>query len=462
MRSFLLTLGEVVTKYATIASDPLVKRWLANLRRGSRTTASVAERRFGKTLEFLNELLEAKKQGKLRRQRVGADKMTPSRLLRDAKRNPKRFQDLLEDLVAERELKGNAPGYISGLLKSIRSMLRYHDVVLNRRIKISNANSTLTIEYEQIPSQEELSRIFRASPSRTRVAEVLMAFADLRPEPMGNIDGTDGLMLKDLPELKVRANEVVFENVPTMIIVRSALSKAGHKYFTFLSSEGCTYLKEYLDGRLRKGENLVPEGPIIGHERPGASFKPFLCTTNISDDVRECMREAGVRKRPYVLRAYAETQLIIAESRGKISHPFLQFIAGHKGDIEARYSTNKGRLPPDMIEDMREAYKRCEPFLSTVAQPLEQASVVKEAKLEAIKTIAKNLLGMDLVEVKIAHEKDLGRELSKDEEIEFYEREMFEEKRKHADNLMDRLFEDPEVIALVRRKLTEIQNESKH
>ena len=122
MRSFLLTLGEVVTKYATIASDPLVKRWLANLRRGSRTTASVAERRFGKTLEFLNELLEAKKQGKLRRQRVGADKMTPSRLLRDAKRNPKRFQDLLEDLVAERELKGNAPGYISGLLKSIRSM----------------------------------------------------------------------------------------------------------------------------------------------------------------------------------------------------------------------------------------------------------------------------------------------------------------------------------------------------
>lgn len=286
-----------MTKYATIASDPLVKRWLANLRRGSRATASVAERRFGKTLEFLNELLEAKKQGKLRRQRVGADKMTPSRLLRDAKRNPKRFQDLLEDLVAERELKGNAPGYISGLLKSIRSMLRYHDVVLNRRIKISNVNSTPTIEYEQIPSQEELSRIFRASPSRTRVAEVLMAFADLRPEPMGNIDGTDGLMLKDLPELKVRANEAVFETVPTMIIVRSTLSKAGHKYFTFLSSEGCTYLKEYLDGRLRKGESLVPEGPIIGHERPGASFKPFLSTTNISDDVRECMREAGVRKR---------------------------------------------------------------------------------------------------------------------------------------------------------------------
>jgi hypothetical protein len=37
---------------------------------------------------------------------------------------------------------------------------------------------------------------------------------------------------------------------------------------------------------------------------------------------------------------------------------------GHKGDIEARYSTNK-RLPPDMIEEMRESYKKCLKFLET-------------------------------------------------------------------------------------------------
>ena len=37
---------------------------------------------------------------------------------------------------------------------------------------------------------------------------------------------------------------------------------------------------------------------------------------------------------------------------------------GHKGDIEARYSTNK-RLPPDMIEEMRESYKKCTKFFET-------------------------------------------------------------------------------------------------
>ena len=57
------------------------------------------------------------------------------------------------------------------------------------------------------------------------------------------------------------------------------------------------------------------------------------------------MRRAGVYNRPYDLRCYAETQLIIAASNGKLSYPYVQFIAGHKGDIESRYSTNKGKLP---------------------------------------------------------------------------------------------------------------------
>ena len=37
---------------------------------------------------------------------------------------------------------------------------------------------------------------------------------------------------------------------------------------------------------------------------------------------------------------------------------------GHKGDIEARYSTNK-RLPPDMIEEMRQSYQKCLKYLET-------------------------------------------------------------------------------------------------
>ncbi len=423
------------TKYLGMMNDPVVRRWLANLRRGSPVTAGVALRRLGKVCELLS--------------------MAPQELLERAK-DTARFQDRLEDMVAELEARRKAPGYIAGLLKAVRSLLRYHDIVLTRRIKLSNPNATPTIENEQVPSQEELSRILRASPPRVRVAEILLAFADLRPETIGNFDGSDGLMLKDLPELRIKGDEAVFDKIPAMIIVRSSLSKARHKYFTFLSQEGCTYLGEYLGERSRAGEQLRPESPLVEHERPSEATRPFLLTTKVSDAVRECMRRAGVNKRPYVLRAYAETQLIIAESRGKISHPYLQFIAGHKGDIEARYSTNKGRLPPEMIEDMREAYGRCEQFLGTMEQPLERAGTAKEARIEAIKAVAKNLFGVDLVEAKAARERELGRGLTGDEEIRAYEEEIVREKRRHADDLMSRLLQDPEVAGLIRQKLREM------
>jgi hypothetical protein len=77
--------------------------------------------------------------------------------------------------------------------------------------------------------------------------------------------------------------------------------------------------------------------------------------------------------------------------------------------FEASYSMNKGILPPDMIENMRKCYKECDPFLSTIAQQPEQISIVKEAKIEALKSIAKSLL---------------GRELGKEEELELFENEL--------------------------------------
>jgi hypothetical protein len=69
--------------------------------------------------------------------------------------------------------------------------------------------------------------------------------------------------------------------------------------------------------------------------------------------------------------------MIVSESKGFISHPYLQCLMGHKGDIEARYSTNKGRLPPTMIEEMREAYKKCDSLLSTKAESATEEQIKK-------------------------------------------------------------------------------------
>jgi len=81
---------------------------------------------------------------------------------------------------------------------------------------------------------------------------------------------------------------------------------------------------------------------------------------------------------------------------------------------------------------MRKAYRECGPFLSTVTQPLEKSPIVKEAKLEALKSIAENLFGLELIDVKVAMERESGEEMGVDEEIALFESEM--KKRRQANN----------------------------
>ena len=48
--------------------------------------------------------------------------------------------------------------------------------------------------------------------------------------------------------------------------------------------------------------------------------------------------------------------MLIAESRGRIAHDFRVFFMGHRGSMEARYTTNKGVLPDVLLDEMRDAF----------------------------------------------------------------------------------------------------------
>jgi hypothetical protein len=79
-----------------------------------------------------------------------------------------------------------------------------------------------------------------------------------------------------------------------------------------------------------------------------------------------------------VLRSYFDTQLMLAESKGLILRDYRTFWMGHKGDIENRYTTNKQRLPDQIVEDMREAYRRSQEFLQTVEAEGTREEKVRE------------------------------------------------------------------------------------
>jgi hypothetical protein len=213
-----------------------------------------------------------------------------------------------------------------------------------------------------VPTKDELKKIFLSGDKKARVASALVAHSGLRIKTLGNYQGDDGLRIRDVPEIEVEGDSVDFKQIPTLLVVRKELSKAGHQYFTFLSEEGCEYLKDYLEERIREGEELTLDSPLI---TPRLKMKPFIRAVNIGDIIRGAIRGAGFSWRPYVLRSYFDTQLMLAESKGLLLRDYRQFWMGHKGDIENRYTTDKCKLPESVIEDMREAYRRSQEYLQT-------------------------------------------------------------------------------------------------
>jgi hypothetical protein len=325
-------------RYAHLLKDPKVKRWNANLARGSQVTADVYLRRLGNFCE--------------------ANNTTPQKL---AAMEEEELYELLLDTVTKMETT-NAGSYTQSIIKALKSWLTHNGVQVTREIKIRGAEDTPTLKEEKVPTQAELKKIFLSTDLKGRAASVLVAHSGLRLESIGNYEGNDGLRIKDLPELKIEGNLVEFEQLPTLVIVRKELSKAEHQYFSFLGEEGCGYIKDYLEARMRDGEKLDEDSPIV---TPKQRMKPFIRSNNVGDAIREGIRSAGFPWRPYVLRSYFDTEMMLAESKGLVLRDYRQFWMGHKGDIEHRYTLNKGRLPVEVLEDLRDAYRRSQEYLET-------------------------------------------------------------------------------------------------
>ncbi len=93
------------------------------------------------------------------------------------------------------EKEGKACYYIVRFKKVLLSWLKFNDISLQLTVNIKGENENPTIVNERVPSNDELARILRKGTSRARVAISLMAFSGLRPESLGNYDGTEGLRL---------------------------------------------------------------------------------------------------------------------------------------------------------------------------------------------------------------------------------------------------------------------------
>ncbi len=352
-----------ITKKDSLLSNQDILRWYDNLARSSVVTAEVRLRKLGKFCEN--------------------NKMTPKELIELGLRDPRAVADLLEDNITTMEKKRYAPQYIKTIVTSVKSWLHHFDIEVKRRIKIANVDATPTLVDERVPEASELTELFNRANLRAGAVISLMGKAGLRPQVLGNHNATDGLMIQDLPELEVIHGIARFTKTPARVVIRRTLSKAGHKYFSFITETGAEKILAYLNQRMIDGEILSPESPVIAPFSKYKRFrgkneeKKFLCTAIIERDVRNTMRPR-FKWRPYVLRAFFDTQLLIAESRGKIAHDFRVFFMGHTGSMEAKYTTNKSILPKALTDEMYESFKKCQEFLDYETNTKQDEEITKQ------------------------------------------------------------------------------------
>jgi len=342
------TAKTTTTKRARLLANMDIKRWYDNLARGSPLTAEGRLRRLGRFCEL--------------------HEMTPAQIADLAIRDLRTATDLLEDHITMMESKGYSPGYVDEQIKTVKSWLRHFDVEIRRKIRVSGSNYTPTLQDERVPNAQEMSELYNRADMRASVIISLMAKSGLRPEVIGNHNGTDGLQMKDMPDLIIQQGVARCIRHPNRIIVRRELSKAGHAYFTFSTRTATDQILSYLNDRLLRGEPLHGNSAVVAPDhtnrsgRGNNSGKEFMPTQGISRIVRKTFRPR-FEWRPYILRPYFDTQLLIAESKGKMAHDFRVFFMGHKGSMESRYTTNKGMLPEVLMAEMREAFLRSEEHL---------------------------------------------------------------------------------------------------
>ena len=316
---------------------------------------------------------------------------------------------MLLDNVTSLEKQVYAGSYIMGMTKAVKSWLRFNEIKFEQSIDVKDPKDTPTIANERVPIPSEIDSILANGDWRAKTESALIAYSGVRLESLGNDNATDGLILNDLPDLDLTKLE--FTVIPARIVVRKVISKAGHQYFSFMNEKACKFIIEYLKYRKSSGEKLSKQSPLIRATGRKLDSKyvpedkrnsPFVCTTTVSSELRNIIRRAGYSWRPYVLRAYFDTQLLIAESNGKIAGRFSTFFMGHVGDIEGTYTTKKGQLTEDLLSEMREAYERALEFLLQTKVDIQlkkmeesQAELIDGTEIrikEATKQITKEVL----------------------------------------------------------------------
>jgi len=334
----------------------------------------------------------------------------------------------LEVFARRMESQGYKRGTINNYFKAVRSWLKYNDVELTRRIKLSRSES----KREMVPSPEDVALILRGSGLRQAVCVGCVAYGGLRTEVLGQPKVYDGLRLGAFPDLDL--GKLEFTQVPAMVFVRTSLSKIRLPYRTFVPEATCRSIVEYLRiRRERNGEELSRDSPLVAVEDGWVERGFRVSTSNrhvrsktISEDIRNAIGGLG-NWRPYDLRHFFMTWLKMAVARGSCSEGYRIYWAGQRGKTADVYDLYKDNIPEAIVDDMREQYRQAQPYLL----PREESPDMNKMRLQLLVDFAK-LQGFPEDKIALLKEQ-MNRSKSFEEGLQTFRKmeETHERRRRH-------------------------------
>lgn len=352
--------------------------------------------------------------------RVGKE---PLELLRLAKKDPRTLRDLVQGYINDQQTAGRSSRYALNTWWGVRSFLAYHEVAPSWTPKLKPVADDDTTE--TVPSVEQLRGILNVLSDRGRAAALLMATSGIRVGVLAVQDGpSDGLRLKHLPELQLDP-EPHFTKAPFLVRVPAHLAKGStvskpRGYLTFGNAEAAEAIVAYLRTRIKGGEELTPESPLMtgdgagppqSHRRSKDGAR-VMARKSLALTIRRAMAKVapeGAHWHTHTLRAWFSTQMEAAEARGLVSRSRREFFMGHAGrGVDFDYNLDRP-MSKEKLDDLRESYKRCESYLAVSPGRPEseiQAKMTK-AMLIGLGYTEADLGGLDLANLDASGFQDL-------------------------------------------------------
>lgn len=268
---------------------------------------------------------------------------------------------------ANHMLKKLAPGTVANYIAVVKNRMQYDGVPFTRNVKIQNRTSHPTVENEVVPTKDQIIAFLRNAKPATQVIISLISFLGFRFKVIADI------RVKDFPEMRISDGKIIFEKIPTRVKVRKELSKNGKEYQTFLIETGCMIIKNSLEIRMKKGEQLDSDSLLVPTECKNTTVRQRAKA--VARRLTTVFAKVQYESRPYSLKNFFATALM----NSGLEQNWQTFFMGHTGPVQNTYSVQR-QQPAEQIEKMRKIFKeKIEPHLVPQESNVD-ASVRKEFK----------------------------------------------------------------------------------